>query len=632
MAGKKRAATHTVLTQDNSWPPRQVTPDGVDFRDRIYAPSVQRPPVAELIPPAKPVCPVLDQKDSEACTGFALATVMHRLLMHRDDRLSAEVSPFMLYGMARCYDNLPGEEASNGSTCRGALKGWFKHGACALELWQTLTEPMAADGSSLMSWWDDAVQRPLGAYYRVDPRSIVDMQAALNEVGVLFASAAIHSGWKAGFDQKTASRRSKSLWSIDFQDNPTEGGHAFAIVGYTVHGFIIQNSWGTTWGSKGLAVLSYRDWLTNGYDCWVAQLGVVTDLHLQAAQGGVTHPSMNSASAGMLDVHALAPYIINTENNGKLSMSGEFHTRKEDVDALASSLIPAHRAAWGIPVGQPLDVALYAHGGLVNERAAAETASTWIPLLKNAKVFPIFFMWESGLLETLLDEIKDYFSKGGAVPTGGFLAGLDRWWSDRVEGVGRLIGKPRWNEMKENAEQLSSRTDGGARLLVNSLKPLQGQIRLHLIGHSAGAVVHAHLAELLVGQGWQIESLSLMAPAARIDLFRQKLVPLLKAGSIRRVAQLHLVDACESDEGSMRIAFGYRRSLLYMISNGLEENRNVPILGMQKFFERDVLPLQLPNLRHFSSPGGITQATQHGAFDDDPSTQGSVIRHVLGQL
>src|SRR3954469_5390508 len=30
-------------------------------------------------------------------------------------------------------------------------------------------------------WWLDAVRRPLGAYYRVDTRSITDMHVALNE-------------------------------------------------------------------------------------------------------------------------------------------------------------------------------------------------------------------------------------------------------------------------------------------------------------------------------------------------------------------------------------------------------------------------------------------------------------------
>jgi hypothetical protein len=36
-----------------------------------------------------------------------------------------------------------------------------------------------------------------------------------------------------------------------------DGGHAVTIVGYNQDGFIIKNSWGTGWGDKGYAVISY---------------------------------------------------------------------------------------------------------------------------------------------------------------------------------------------------------------------------------------------------------------------------------------------------------------------------------------------------------------------------------------
>ena len=46
------------------------------------------------------------------------------------------VSPFMLYSMARRYDEFPGDsQVDAGSSLRGAMKGWYKHGACADALW-----------------------------------------------------------------------------------------------------------------------------------------------------------------------------------------------------------------------------------------------------------------------------------------------------------------------------------------------------------------------------------------------------------------------------------------------------------------------------------------------------------------
>ena len=63
------------------------------------------------------------------------ATVVHYLLRTRDViRDEGEVSPRMLYDMARRYDEWPGEKYS-GSSARGAMKGWHKHGVCSRAHW-----------------------------------------------------------------------------------------------------------------------------------------------------------------------------------------------------------------------------------------------------------------------------------------------------------------------------------------------------------------------------------------------------------------------------------------------------------------------------------------------------------------
>ena len=40
----------------------------------------------------------------------------------------------MLYNFARRYDEYAGEDY-DGSSCRGALKGWFNHGVCLQSDW-----------------------------------------------------------------------------------------------------------------------------------------------------------------------------------------------------------------------------------------------------------------------------------------------------------------------------------------------------------------------------------------------------------------------------------------------------------------------------------------------------------------
>ena len=128
----RRTRPTTTRSAPAKRPLRNVTPDKVDIRDRPYHPSVA------IVPPpvfrAKTKLPVLDQENTSACTGFSLATVVGQLLKQSGRATDAAVSPWMLYSMARRYDEFPGAEDA-GSSLRGALKGWHKHGACALGLW-----------------------------------------------------------------------------------------------------------------------------------------------------------------------------------------------------------------------------------------------------------------------------------------------------------------------------------------------------------------------------------------------------------------------------------------------------------------------------------------------------------------
>src|SRR6185436_3184190 len=77
---------------------------------------------------------ILDQGSEGACTGFALAAVIN--FLRSDARKAGSVSPQMLYEMARRYDEWPGE-SYEGSSARGAMKGWVTHGVARSHSWTT---------------------------------------------------------------------------------------------------------------------------------------------------------------------------------------------------------------------------------------------------------------------------------------------------------------------------------------------------------------------------------------------------------------------------------------------------------------------------------------------------------------
>jgi len=223
-------------------------PDVPDIRDRYYEPTLASLPA---VLPVSDGLHILDQGREGACTGFALAAVINRLLERNADALpdtmrGRRVSPYMLYTNAKRYDEWPGDDYE-GSSLRGALRGFYNSGVCQQDLWNHRDHDMVSVEISR-----DARLTSLGAYYRLRPH-LPDYHAAISETGVLYISATVHDGWDNPKDGRI---------------NPALGNnlHAFAVVGYDSEGFWVQNSWGPDWGNSGLAHWSYKDWDMNIQD------------------------------------------------------------------------------------------------------------------------------------------------------------------------------------------------------------------------------------------------------------------------------------------------------------------------------------------------------------------------------
>ncbi len=610
-----------------------VVPDRLDLRDRLYQPPVGMRPKASLPHPGKGL-PVLAQGETSACTGFALATVIHRLL--NGSGTLKPVSPFMLYAMARRYDEFPGSTQDTGSSLRGALKGWYKHGACKDALWMTTRTDLVPDPDPdpAKDWRREAALRPLGAYYRVDTRSITDMQIALNETGTLYASALAHELWNCPEGQDATF----GLKVIPpGKGNPSDG-HAFALMGYTPEGFIVQNSWGEVWGSKGLALLTYEDWLDNAMDCWVTQLGVVTRQHEDVRQASSLRTTakhrISLSSESRLRNREIDPFIVDMENNGRLSGSGEFMTTQADLEALVGIHIPEARKQWGLREDEPIDIAIYAHGGLTGEAGAARTAANWIPALYENKIFPIFFMWETDWWSTLKNRMEDLW-RGQPMPAGSFKENMKRFWDERLERFFSAPGSLLWSEMKQNAQAISASNKSGAAELYRAFESAnltRERVRLHLIGHSAGAIVHCHLAQRMEQDGWQFGTIAFMAPAATTELFESTLLPLIKARKVGQYHQFHLSDSAERQDGTCSALLGYSRSLLYLVSQSFEGQRKAPILGMETTFSSLVAPMLGEGaFGATTAPGTESRSSTHGGFDDDEATRDSIIKLIRQQ-
>jgi hypothetical protein len=611
-------------------------PDTVDFRDRMFVPTLVEVP--EAVPLSnylkrwngRPL--VLDQGSEGACTGFGLAAVCNFLLRVRKVRPSrTPVSPRMLYAMARRYDEWPGEDY-DGSSARGAMKGWHKHGVCSETAWPRRDADGELDGARAR----DAARRPLGAYLRVNHKDLVAMHAALAEAGILYACATTHSGWE----------RVRQKDGTIPEGNSTLGGHAFAIVGYDRDGLWIQNSWGRGWGKGGFARLPYDDWLEHGYDVWAARLGVPVTIRENAALG-VRIGGLVTAELSYADLRS---HVVTLGNDGRLRRTGTYANTPADLERIVLRDLPRITSRW-----KKKRILLYAHGGLVPEKNALQRIENYVPVMREREVFPLAFVWRTDLWTTVKNLLADALRRRRTErildDTKDFL--LDRL-DDALERLARMLGgKAVWAEMKENALLATAREDGGARQvarLLGTLADRDPSVEIHLAAHSAGSILLAPLVGSLTAPGAEgrrrkIATCTLWAPAASVALFRETYLPAIRRRAIGRYAQFHLTDAAERDDHCARL---YNKSLLYLVSNALEEaprpflrRDGTPIVGMAKFVEADgelAALFRSPHAVAIAAPNGgepgspdASGAVHHGDFDDDRATLAATLARITGR-
>jgi hypothetical protein len=597
--------------------------DTIDFRDAMFTPTlVHVPPVSAIEAYREGRIPVLDQGKEGACTGFALATVANFLLRIRDKNPNAdEVSAWMLYTMARRYDEWPGEDYS-GSSARGAMKGWYKHGLCARKFWES-AEP---DLSLAEQRAADAIERPLGAYFRVNHKDLVAMHSAINEVGILFATGLVHRGWQ---DLATGVDR------IPYDDPlpAPVGGHAFAIVGYDRDGFWVQNSWGLEWGRDGIALLSYDDWLANGSDVWVAALGAPVHLRQAAASAAIRSGAPNRYQSQI--VADLRRHVIVSKNDGILEDKGDYGLTPASLGSLLTNDVPARMQAW-----KSKRLLLYAHGGLVSLDSAIQTVANNRDALLQGEVYPLSFVWRSDAWTTLKNILQEAIGRRSDLT---FLDSAKDFMIERLDGTleaaARLFGgKTLWDEMKENALRATTGEMGAGRLVADHVAALlrDGTIgEIHLVGHSAGSIFHGPLATRLVKAGATIESLTLWAPACSIDFFGKYYRPLIDAGEIKRFNLFTLDDATERDDDCAGI---YHKSLLYLVSHAFEAKARIPLiqpgtplLGLERDVKEALQDIWkgTPH-KWIVAPGEKSRALHHGDFDNDRLTLLATLQNILG--
>ncbi|WP_436716991.1 caspase family protein [Roseiconus lacunae] len=361
-------------------------------------------------------------------------------------------------------------------------------------------------------------------------------------------------------------------------------------------------------------------------------------------------------------INALRRHVINL-NFGQLSSSGGFTSSRQTVAEIFQEHLPRwihHRRDEG-----PHRVVLYAHGGLTSEGWGLHTAAHQYRWWLENGVYPVFFVWETGLLETIWQLISGgerYLPQMQRAARAGW---FDNLKDQAIEAVARRLGGRRiWAGMKQSAERTFAADDSDGRYVLRLISDLvdanddSNQVELHGVGHSAGSIFLTHAiaaaSEMRNAQQFgRFRSAHFLAPAMTCELFNQKLAGNIGADKIlEKLCLFTMRDELERVDPTMG---PYSQSLLYLVHEALEIDKHEPLLGLERSLRESADLAKLFKLAKppsdkirttevvfsdtsMASPYGDqpvplthrSESRTHGGFDNDPATMQSVIRRIKG--
>ena len=327
---------------------------------------------------------------------------------------------------------------------------------------------------------------------------------------------------------------------------------------------------------------------------------------------------------------------------GVFSEGGIFDTSLADVERIFGELLPEELAKRKAE-GQPLRLVFFAHGGLVSEESGIRPVLRRLPFWRENGLYPIFFCWETGLKETVVDLLQSLIKGQRGLVTDAVDAGL--------EFVAGAAGRQVWSQIKRVAE-LASLQGGGARTVAGLTRDFwndhNAEMEIHAVGHSAGAIFHSYFLPALFDQkpknGVPALKVQSLAPAVTTALFESNLMPLIGPG--KQILN-HTMYTMNKDLEKSDKAGPYNKSLLYFVSRAFETGTlPAPILGLQESLVQDSKLIRFYGLSR-TVPGvakilfsktaddapldSRTQSTTHGDFDNEVNTMNSVGRRILGR-
>ena len=681
-------AAHPVLTAAKIERILNARADMIDRRDYPYQPMLDglRASVDSRDEPWWRAGCIRDQGNTHTCTAQALAAVIDHLRA-RDLMLNRQspgkdvgkrtprarppkeltkpwASADMLYNIGRFHDDYLGEDY-DGSSIRAALKGFYYNGVCSgaaigkSQHGKKRGDQISGNFRMTRQIMKAARKVQLGAYYRVRLR-LADLHAALNEVGMVIASADIHHGWQ--------NPKRKIPFNADVIDKT--GRHAFVIIGYTHEGLWVQNSWGRSWGDGGVALWTYEDWSASIVDQWVMRLAAPFDHQVnsrnlpQIATNRRSQMPVAGFEADGTETDILPPTRLDVIGHvasitkGRLSTRGPYHIERDTLEETITYVQDKAGDRY---------THLYVHfmGLQRNEATTMAALRDALPVFKKNKIYPFFMFLEKELSDTVHDIVEAAVT--AANDLGGLVESIEK--DSHVESTLSVSAMRLMEEILNSARMTFTHSTDDPRammfdyMLVKLHKAFaQDRLKLHFGAHGFGADFLARLLGHFATFPTKIPIASInllspmitgedMAAAFSDQLLDRREVPANRsiAAECVEIEQLNILLQSESARAADRPFPGYSGNWPYLWSRivALSRLRDGDGAGITKMagpglgLDRPSWPFlaraKADDFRTAISGAGKGVITvqecdaKHRDFDLNTDTLDQVIRNVLGQ-
>jgi C1A family cysteine protease len=224
-------------------------PDLPDHRDHVYSAPLMivtaLPPKADL----RPKCPpVVDQGQLGSCTANAIGNAHLFGQMKQGQPGPFLPSRLFIYYNERVMEGTVNSDA--GAMIRDGIKSVANQGACPEKLWPYQINKFTKKPSA--ACYKEALKHQALSYSRVT-QNLAQMKGCLASGYPFVFGFTVYESFQSAAVAKTGTV------PMPGQGEAVLGGHAVLAVGYddTKLRFIVMNSWGTGWGSKGYFTIPY---------------------------------------------------------------------------------------------------------------------------------------------------------------------------------------------------------------------------------------------------------------------------------------------------------------------------------------------------------------------------------------